>query len=348
MTAMPRQGGDTKVRSVEGRTVAVIGAGVSGLACARVLRASGAAVSVFEKARGAGGRISTRRASSLRFDHGAQYFTARAAEFRLEVQQWERSGVVAPWNAKIVALTRGAAEPVSRNEPRYVGVPGMSAITRRLAEGLPLETGYRVACLAREGDLWWLHADDGRKAGPFDAVLVSAPPEQAAALLEPAPALAFRASTVPMEPCWAVLLAFPRDTGLPFQGAFVEDSPIGWAADDSSKPGRTGGESWVLHATTQWSRSHLDHEPEAVARELFRAFQEATGADLPAPSFRQAHRWRFAKVVQPVYESCFLDEETWLGACGDWFLGPRVEDAYLSGVALAERVRAELALPRLG
>ncbi len=58
--------------------VAVIGAGISGLMCARTLADHGCDVSVFEKSRGVSGRMSTRRVDdSLSFDHGAQYFTAR-------------------------------------------------------------------------------------------------------------------------------------------------------------------------------------------------------------------------------------------------------------------------------
>lgn len=68
---------------------AVVGAGLSGLMCARTLQDHGLDVTVFEKSRGLGGRMANRRAEpNLRFDHGAQYFTARDHNFALYVQAW--------------------------------------------------------------------------------------------------------------------------------------------------------------------------------------------------------------------------------------------------------------------
>jgi NADPH-dependent 2,4-dienoyl-CoA reductase/sulfur reductase-like enzyme len=45
-------------------TVAVIGAGISGLTCARTLADHGVSVTVFEKSRGLGGRMATRRSEN--------------------------------------------------------------------------------------------------------------------------------------------------------------------------------------------------------------------------------------------------------------------------------------------
>ena len=86
--------------------VAVIGAGLAGLICAERLIRQGWPVTVFDKGRGPGGRMATRRADDLRFDHGAQYFTARDQRFRDRVDAWVHDGVVALWNGRIVRLAR--------------------------------------------------------------------------------------------------------------------------------------------------------------------------------------------------------------------------------------------------
>ena len=62
------------------RRVAVIGAGLSGLAARELSESS--EVTVFEKSRGYGGRMATRYGGDFEFDHGAQFFTARSAEFQ--------------------------------------------------------------------------------------------------------------------------------------------------------------------------------------------------------------------------------------------------------------------------
>ena len=77
--------------------LAVIGSGIAGLSCATMLHRAGLEVSLFDKARSPGGRMSTRRGDDWQCDHGAQYFTARHPEFRAEVARWQQAGVADLW-----------------------------------------------------------------------------------------------------------------------------------------------------------------------------------------------------------------------------------------------------------
>ena len=61
--------------------VAVIGAGIAGLACAATLARAGIGVTLFEKSRRPGGRVATRRVEGLSFNHGAQFATAHGPDF---------------------------------------------------------------------------------------------------------------------------------------------------------------------------------------------------------------------------------------------------------------------------
>jgi len=318
--------------------VAVVGAGLAGLACAGRLRESGHAVTIFEKSRGPGGRASTRHEGPLAFDHGAQYFTVRDPEFRRVVERWHALGVARRWRGEVAVL--GDGESVCERDPveRWVGVPGMSALGRQLAGGLEVAYETRVAEVRRDGDLWRLAADDGTEFGRFQAVVVSAPPPQTAALLERgAPAMAARAGAAPMAPCLAVMAAFERSLELPFAGAFVRGgSPLSWVACDSSKPGRSAdAETWVLHAGPGWSEAHLEDQPESVAAALLRAFGEALERRLDRPAHLRAHRWRYALPLATLEERCLRDETGTIAACGDWCGGPRIEGAVLSGLAAA-------------
>ena len=109
--------------------VAVIGAGISGLMCARTLVDHGFPVTLFEKSRGVGGRMATRRThDGLRFDHGAQYFTVRDGRFRRYVESWIEDGIVEPWRGRIVVLDSGTIKEEKMGADRFVAVPGMNAM----------------------------------------------------------------------------------------------------------------------------------------------------------------------------------------------------------------------------
>ncbi len=320
--------------------VAIIGAGMSGLACGRTLADHGLQVTVFEKGRGVGGRMATRRTEEgLRFDHGAQYFTARDERFSRYVSSWFHDGLVQLWRGRIVVLDEGQIREENKSTERYVAVPGMNAICKHLATGLDVQCQTRVAPLVREQELWHLHSEDGTELGKFDFAVTTAPPAQAAALLNVASRLAAQAEGTPMNGCWAVMVAFETPLPLEFSAAFVHNSPLSWIARNSSKPDRDMGvETWVLHASPEWTAMHMEDDPEAVSVLLLDELWRAARIQARRAEFCRAHRWRFALPPEPLEERCIVDSELQVVACGDWCGGPRVEGAFLSGMAAAGRV----------
>lgn len=326
--------------------VAVIGAGMSGLFAARVLHDHKLPVVVFDKGRAPGGRLSTRRREGRCYDHGAQYFTARDPSFRRYVEAWIDEGHVARWGARIKVVEPGAEVRATRGTTeRFVGVPTMSAVARHLSMGCEVRSSTRVARMEPQVDgTWRLWRDDGSDLGAFERVVLALPAPQAAELLrDPAPELAAQVERAVMAPCWTTMVAFDAplsgDVAEAIDAAFVHDSPLSWMARGASKPGRRGGERWLLHATVPWSREHLERERPWIADAMLDAFREAMGLGvLPEPAQVMAHRWRFASVETPLDQPCIYDVGRRLGVCGDWCLGSRLEAAFLSGSAVAGRV----------
>lgn len=316
--------------------VAVIGGGMAGLACARSLHEAGIDVVVFDKGRGAGGRMSTRRAGDAHFDHGAQYFTVRDARFDARVQQWLEAGIVDFWRGRLASLPEVFFARTPSMIDRYVGVPGMSAILRHMANGLDVRYGTRVTRLSHEQDHWWLETEDGPVDEFFVAAVLAVPAPQAVPLLEAMPAWQRRVEAVQMAPTWAAMVAFETHLDLPFDGAFVDGSPLSWVARNNSKPGRPELDCWVLHATAEWSEQHLDDDPGQANQALLEAFAKAAGRPLPEIHSSQIHRWRFARTMTPLNEPCLFDGAKKFGVCGDWCPGARIEGAYLSGLSVAE------------
>lgn len=323
--------------------IAVIGAGISGLMCARTLHDHGIDVRVFEKSRGVGGRMATRRtAEGPRFDHGAQYFTVRDERFERYVKSWVQDGIVAPWEGRIGTLTRGRLEWKQKTTTRFVAVPGMNAICRHLAADLDISFSTRVDPPEPVKGVWQLSDDQGRQLGDFDGVITSAPAPQSAELLAAAPELRRTAKATKMNGCWAAMLAFDESLGLEFDGAFVHESPLSWIARNDSKPERGGQESWVLHASPEWTSQYLEDGPADVLPQIMDSFWQATGLKPAVPFYAKAHLWRYAIPPEPVENRSLFDSQLCVGACGDWCSGPRVEGAFLSGMAMAGSLLAHI------
>lgn len=306
--------------------VAIIGAGMAGLTCARALQDAGVPVTVFDKARGPGGRMSARRAPGGTFDHGAQFFRAHDPAFAAAVEGWRTAGYVAEWTGRI--------EGIPPTAPFFVGVPRMSALTRGLSTAIDdLFVGTRIANARRVKGGWHLIDADGQARGAWQTLVVATPAPQAVPLLAEAPALADAAASIEFDPCWAVMLEFAAPLAVPFDARAIPDGPLGWIARNASKPGRGDTERWVLHGTPRWSRVHLEKQPATIITALRAAF-----VPHPEPVAASAHRWRYARVATPLGEACRYDAAAQIGFCGDGCLGARVEAAWSSGRAMAQRI----------
>ena len=327
--------------------VAVVGAGIGGLAAARTLADHGLDVMVFDKSRGVGGRTSTRHAQSsidgdeVTFDHGAQYFTARDARFCRMVNSWIHDQIVTPWMGRIVSLdSTGEILEEKSDTPRYVGVPGMNAVAKHLAKGLTLRLGTPVTGLSRTAGRWEIENGDGQKHGPFDIVLCNCPPKQTFDLIGGHSELGATVRSVRMRPCWAMMVAAESLSGIEYDAAFVGDHDISWIAANHAKPGRSGDAmaakpSWVIHASAEWSDANVDRTREQVIDHLLPQTAELLGRNIKATDYLTAHRWRYAIPEKPLDHDHLFDSVDGIGVCGDWCGGSRVEAAYLSGIALA-------------
>lgn len=306
--------------------IGIIGAGIAGLTCGEALVRAGHSVRLFDKGRGPGGRMSTRRlqttAGEAQFDHGAQYFTARDAGFRQQVETWIAEGLAAPWPPA--------------GDGAYVGVPAMNAPVRSMAKALDVLWSAQIERIEGAGDRWRLVQDDG-DTDEVDLLVVATPAEQAADLLSTvAPDLSRRARSIQSAPCWTLMLAF-SDAVAVSQVCWGGDAVIGWAARNSAKPGRTGPETWVVQANPDWSTRHLEADPAWVAAELKEALSKMLEVRLPPLAGEACHRWRFARAGADGSGALF-DRQNRIGLCGDWLLGPRIEAAWLSGRTLARQI----------
>jgi predicted NAD/FAD-dependent oxidoreductase len=314
--------------------VAVIGAGIAGLSCARVLRRSGCYVEVFEQDRIIGGRIATTRLGLSPFDHGAQYVTGRSQSFRTYLDELVGSGYAARW-----APTAADGTAASQLMPWFVGTPGMSSIVRPLAEGVRLHTERRVHTLQRASEGWYLWFEDETRAGPFSAVAIATPAPEARLLVGRLDELARPLDRVRTSPCWAVLVRLD-DRVFPVQDVFSDMSEVvRWVARNNAKPGRSlRGDHIVIHASPRWTRETEDVEADVVASELWNEVCNILSLPPTRPAQISAHLWRYGLVEEALGETYLFSSVHRVGIAGDWCHGRLAEHAFDSGTGLGRAI----------
>jgi len=308
--------------------VAVIGSGMAGLTVARRLEAAGAMVTVFDKSKGTGGRLSSRSFEGGWIDHGAPYFSSDLPGFESFLQNHLPCESLQPWQPH-VSGSLGVDE-----QPHLIGFPRNSAITRGLLGDLRFQPSTRIARMVASTDGWQLFNDGESLLGCWLQVVIAVPAPQALALLREQTSLAAAISTVTMEPCWVTAIRSKTPLTDQAEVSVYQDQMIHRVVHNSAKPGRLNTHVYLVQATKSWSVAHLEETAEIVGSQLQKRFDQLVSGDAPS-EILFSHRWRYAFTESALGRPCLWDAELNLGVCGDWCLGRRVEDAWQSGTNLA-------------
>jgi len=297
------------------RRVAIIGAGMSGAACAQELTERGIAVDIFERGRTAGGRMSSPTVHERRVDLGAAYLTAKDESFSAQVDDWVRRGLARPWTDTFDVVSPSGRD-VTSGPVRYATAHGLRSLVRDL---LPADVRYESRTDTVD-DL------------DHDAVVLAMPDPQAARLVPDA------FEWVDFEPVIAVAAGWPERSWDVSDAAFVNDDPdISFIADDGARRGDRAP-VLVVHTTAARARRHLDRPNDAGAPVLA-AVRRLLGV-AAEPTYAHVHRWTFAKPVGTHGDDAYglLPGDRPVGICGDAWCpsgAPRVESAWQSGRRLA-------------
>lgn len=303
--------------------VAVLGAGLSGAACAQALRERGITVEILERGRGPGGRMASPTVQGRRVDLGAAYFTVKEPEFRTVVDDWTRRGLTRPWTDTLDVLSPDDRDTTS-GPMRFAAAAGLRSL---VADLLPDDVRFQTPI-------------ESLDELTHDAVVLAMPDPQAARLAAAPPG-----DWVTYDPVIAVAAGWPQRSWSLADAAFVNDDPdLSLLADDGSRRG-DGAAVLVAHSSSALAHRHLEDPEQAVAPVVtaMRRLLDITDE----PDWTHAHRWTFAKPADTHGDAAFHLDTTGrpLGLCGDSWCpsgAPRVEAAFLSGQRLGAALAAHL------
>ncbi len=326
--------------------IAVIGAGVAGLTCARKLQQAGRRVVIFDKSRGLGGRLATRRLGGTHADHGVCYLQPKGVAFGQLIDELANEQILRIWTEGIHRLSvNGVLQPPAKFAPCYAAPSGATAITRYLGKNLEIIYGQAITAISPISNGWQLNSADGQWNA--EQVVVAVPPAQAlmiaGAVIDAD--CSEQMSLVKFTTSITAIAVFPKNqqaaaAQLAWQGIQGIDHPIlGWVGLDSSKQLAPLQPVLVVQSSAAFAAEYFDApELEVIGQQLLAAAAPlAIGLD--SPEILQVHRWGYAFAQNPLPDLFLTAQgQAPLYFCGDWCGGNRVESAFLSGLAVAEKI----------
>lgn len=319
---------------MKNKKIAVIGAGMAGITIARKLDQNNEVI-IFDKARGIGGRMATRRIGDYHFDHGAQYFTAKNSDFKELCKDALQNNVIAKWPAKIAYINYNSELDSTE---LYVAKPQMNSLCKYLAQDLQLKLEHKITKISYDGKKWTLIFTDNNKEQDFDLLIIAIPPAQLAELVTREFKYYTDLQKYKMTPCYSLMLGLKSKILYEFDAAKIKDQLIAWFAFNNHKPGRTGQTALLINTTNEWAAKNLELADDAVINNIVKnlnKFIKITDENIEVTNLQ---RWRYANIIPVLGQKSFFDAKLNLAICGDWLISARVESAFLSATDLYKKI----------
>jgi renalase len=333
--------------------LAIVGAGLAGLTCAKQLQDAGYRPIVFDKARGIGGRATTRRLEKTFIDRGLPYLQNQGELTQVAIARLQQAHLLQPWGEQFYTLSPNRELIATPEAKGYSPPEGINAIAKFLADTLDIRRHHRVTRLSPTAEgTWQLHFNETTDSVQVQTVVLAIPAPQALSLLEPlAPTplssdFLSKLQAVEFNPCITVAAGYSvlHPHNWPWQAVKIEqDAQLEWVIENSSKCNDAVQPTFIFQSTPQFARDYLDAAAlEAVAQSLLSRAAQLLLPWFEKPEWSVIHRWRYARTLRPLNRPCLVATESPpLVCCGDWCLGDRVEDALQSGVAAARAIQAQ-------
>ena len=313
----------------------IVGAGIAGASCAGHLSAAGWEVDIFDKACGAGGRLSSRRIEQGWATMGSPFISAKRDPFRSQLRDWVRQGWLTPVRGKILQGRAALSWAQAQMQNHYQPAIEPSHLVRNLLGDARLHTQSRVQALQPRS----LILENGEQRGDYDCIICSVPTPQAIPMLDALPLLQARLGEVRYRPMWSFLMRWeggPDADVIKFDDHLLELA----VRQPSGGPGL-----WAVHSSHEFAETYLDVPVMEASTRAASALMGLLGLPWPV-EVEASHLWRYARPESPIGGFWLGDRESRVALIGDGIAGVGVERAWESGVRLAQaliQAKAELA-----
>ena len=315
---------------------AVIGAGIAGLTAAKDIDALGYSLAVFEKARGTGGRLSSKRVvnqldEAMAFDLGCSSISANSEGFAHQLDSWHLKGIIAPWCID------------EHDKTHYVGISRNSALTRYLSKDITCHFATCITGLEKKAGIWHLLAEDKNGievVAQARNVIIAAPPAQAYDLLPSSSALKPLLEQVDVAAQWVMAVEVEHLATEVAAMEYPQSDIIHAISHESTKPERDQREDRCIlqiQATSKWSQQNLEQSADAIKDLLLQELNTVLGETLNV-THHHVHRWLYSYISTGLQNrEAYLWDQEGLGLVGDYISAEfeGIESSWMSGKQLA-------------
>ena len=315
----------------------VLGSGVAGSTIANLLSKK-YSVHVFDKARGSGGRSSNKKfKKNLSFDHGVQYISPKSKKFIKFTQKLLKKKIFKTWDGNHLDFTFEK----KNNNIKYIGIKGNNAISKYQLKNIKQSFASQIIKIERKKHFWVVTVKNNSKH-KFKSLVLTCPFPQLKKLAKNYLDKRISNLKVQMQPNITVMVAFKDQRELPISSIKFNDKILAWAANENSKKRfKSNFNLWTLQASLKWSKKTINKykNDKKIMNQLISRFLKLSGFEKNKLMHKNIHGWKYSYNYEKTSLMSNWNKKYQLGVCGDWFNGPKVENAWLSANDLAKKIK---------
>ena len=309
------------------KKIAIIGTGLSAIFSAIHLRKNtDLEINLFDKARGLGGRLATRRAEGGKFDHGAQYFSIERINNLPEIQMLINEGVINNIEDKDI----------------YFSPDGMTNIAKKLLIDFNIFKEHKLVSIDKENENYKLFFENGSTFNS-DYIIMSCPMPQSLEILNKSKIdydnnLIKDLEDLSYFPCIVVMIKSEiKLSNLEKHiGTDVDSKDISWIGDNYGKKVSNIENYYTIQCSPEFSYENFENEYDETNEKLKHEMEKIFGSNYQILS---NHKWRYS-IPKNFYQgdnSLVINQKNFLGLCGDIFTNGRFDGAITSGLSIADK-----------
>jgi hypothetical protein len=315
----------------------ILGSGIAGSTIANLLSKK-YTVEVFDKARGPGGRTSTKRFKlNLGFDHGAQYISPKTKKFKKFISNLTQKKILKTWNGSHLDFFLN----IKNDDIKYIGKIANNDICKYQLKNIKQNYFSNITKIEYKKDYWLVSLNDDKKY-KFKRLILTCPFPQLKKIGRKYLSKKLLGLNVKMEPNITVMLALKNLRNLPISSAKFKDNILAWASNENSKKRFTSKINlWTLQSSSMWANKVINKYKKRkvyYTNNVINRFFSLTGLKANKIEYRDIHGWKYSYNKKPTSLKSYWDKNYQLGVCGDWFLGPKVEHAWISANDLFKKI----------
>jgi len=316
----------------------IVGSGVAGSTIANLL-AKKYSIDILDKARGPGGRASNRRyKNKLSFDHGLQYISPKSNNFKKFIIKLNKKKILKEWTGNHLDFTFEKKKLLIK----YIGTKGNNDICKNLLTNIEKKFNTHVKKIVFKKNYWEVSTINNTKF-LYKNLVLTFPFPQMKNIAKRYINNKLKNLDVRMLPNITIMAVYKSKKIIPISSIKFNNRILGWASNENSKKRFNSNLNlWTIQTNYSWAQKNINKYKNNKLKTkniILKEFCKLTGLNNKDKIFSSIHGWKYSYNKKQTKMQSYFSKKFKLGICGDWFLGPKAEHAWLSANDLFKKIR---------